>query len=182
MEKDNIKERLLNAYDYLYETGKIHSVTELADKMGRSRPSVSRALNGVPEYLNEKFLKAFTDTFDMISINYLLNGNCDMFTNKGMGALENNNDNQKLNECAAIIEKAVEKATMYADKIISSLENQLSGKDEIIKTKQETIDLQKEVIHELRQRLQNCKVNEDIPHFPYEQIVSDVTEKEHAHI
>lgn len=82
MDKEGIKERLGIAYNYLYETGKIHSVTDLAEKMKRSRPSVSRALGGVPEYMNEKFLRAFTSTFYSISYNWLLSGDGEMLENE----------------------------------------------------------------------------------------------------
>jgi SMC interacting uncharacterized protein involved in chromosome segregation len=63
------------AYNYLYDSGKVHTVTDLANKMQRSRTSVSKALNGVPEYLNEKFIISFVHVFDGIfSLEWLLNG------------------------------------------------------------------------------------------------------------
>ena len=80
MDNNGKKERLQNAYDYLYQTGQVHSITELAEKLGRSRPSVSRALNGSPMYLNDKFLKVFANAFEMISLKWLLSGDGDMFT------------------------------------------------------------------------------------------------------
>lgn len=82
MEQNGSKERLKKAYDHLYNHGIVHSVTELADKMGRSRPSVSRALNGVPEYLNEKFLIAFVHVFmPIFSLDWMLTGKGEMLTN-----------------------------------------------------------------------------------------------------
>ena len=79
MEQELVKERLQKAYEYLYDHGLVHSVTDLADKMGRSRPSVSRALNGVPEYLNEKFIAAFVFSFTPIfSLKWMLTGDGEM--------------------------------------------------------------------------------------------------------
>lgn len=84
MYQSSKKDRLNDAYEYLYSKGIVHSVTELALKMKRSRAGVSRALNGAPEYLNDKFLKSFAETFDgLFSLDYLINGNGDMFVKYG---------------------------------------------------------------------------------------------------
>ena len=129
MNRDDVKKRLLNAYDYLYETGKVHSVTELAEKMKRSRPSVSRALNGIPEYLNEKFLKSFTDTFDMISLNWLITGNGDMFTYWTPDGVM---DKQNTIDQSSLVNAA------------------LSAKDETIRAKEETIASLRDTIEALK--------------------------------
>lgn len=79
MAQDTMKERLQKAYGYLYDHGFVHSVTDLADKMGRSRSSVSRAINGSPEYLNEKFIAAFVFAFTPIfSLKWMLIGEGEM--------------------------------------------------------------------------------------------------------
>lgn len=76
MTQSNDKERMQIAYNYLYDNGKVHSVTDLAQKMNRSRASVSKAISGVPEYLTDKFMAAFSKTFNGIfSLDWLLTGN-----------------------------------------------------------------------------------------------------------
>jgi hypothetical protein len=157
MEREDVKKRLLDAYDYLYETGKIHSVTDLADKMKRSRPSVSRALNGIPEYLNEKFIKSFTDTFDMISMDWLITGNGDMFTS---WTPDNNNNN-----------------TIDQSSLVNAA---LSAKDETIKAKEETIFALRETIESLkrentllRQQLNTYRIGEEIERNPFPIGVAD---------
>ena len=55
MAQNSKKERILEAYQHLYDTGKIHSVTQLAETMGRARTGVSKAIAGNPSYLNDKF-------------------------------------------------------------------------------------------------------------------------------
>jgi hypothetical protein len=83
MVQDSKKDRIQKAYDYLYNKGVVHSVTELADLMGRARPGVSNALNGSPDYLNDKFLTAFGRTFsDYFRMEWLLSGEGQMLTPK----------------------------------------------------------------------------------------------------
>ena len=81
MIQDCKKERIQKAYEYLYNKGFVHSVTELADLMKRARPGVSNALNGSPDYLNDKFLTAFGRTFpDVFMMEWLLTGEGQMLT------------------------------------------------------------------------------------------------------
>ena len=62
MSKELMK-RFQDAYDYLYHNGRINSKTDLAKIMGAGRTSISYAYNGRPEYLNEKFLIKFSNSF-----------------------------------------------------------------------------------------------------------------------
>ena len=168
MNHEDVQKRLMEAYDYLYSTGKIHSVTELADKMNRSRPSVSRALNGVPEYLNEKFIKAFTDTFQMISFKWLINGNCDMFT---QWAPDGVIDNPQHIDQSSLINAA------------------LASKDETIRSKNETIESLRETIESLkrenamlRQQLSTYQAGEMFDHHPFPMGVADKDDNIHARV
>ena len=117
MAQNSKKDRFVDAYKYLYENGKVHSVTELAEKMGRSRPSVSRAMNGVEEYLNDKFLKSFTKCFPgVFNLDYLLNGEGELLAN-----------GQQMNDSVAAASPSD-----YRDKYIESLEKQIKDKDQQI--------------------------------------------------
>lgn len=64
-------ERFRKAYDYLYESGAIHTKKDLAEKMKVSRGSVQYAYAGNESYLNESFLKKFAktvrDDFDKVA-------------------------------------------------------------------------------------------------------------------
>lgn len=76
MIQESKRDRIQKAYKFLYDRGLVHSVTDLAVKMGRTRPGVSNAINGAPEYLNDKFMAAFSKTFNGIfSLDWLLTGN-----------------------------------------------------------------------------------------------------------
>ena len=158
MNYEEVKNRLKEAYDYLYETGKIHSVTELSDKMKRSRPSVSRALNGVPEYLNEKFLKSFTDTFQMISLDWLMTGNGDMFTYwTPDGVLDNPQPIDQSSLINAVI--------AAKDETIAALRDQLTAKDKVIQAKDELIAALRQQITILQQ---SVRIDEPFKNYPFE--------------
>lgn len=72
-------ERLNLAFNYLKRNGIAHSVTHLAQLMGRTRSTVSNALNGVAACVNEKFLSEFCGCFKVISPDWLLTGEGEMF-------------------------------------------------------------------------------------------------------
>ena len=62
-----IQERLNMCFDYLRNKGVVHTKQDVADRMGAKKHSVSRAFNGVPEYLTESFIERFAATF---ALNY----------------------------------------------------------------------------------------------------------------
>jgi hypothetical protein len=96
---------------------------------------VSSALNGNEKYLTDKLFinicEAYPQTFN---INYLLNGEGSLLTIEEKLSIENI---QKMSaptlppaiDTSFMIEKAVEKATAYADKTIAVLEKQVEDKD-----------------------------------------------------
>lgn len=149
MDRGNVKDRLQTAYKYLYDTGKVHSVTELADKMMRARSSVSRALGGSSEYLNEKFLKAFTNTFGMISYEWLLDGSGNML-------LHGNSDN----------------SVSCSNEEVEKMKTRMAEKDELITTQRQLILALQDKISELKAKL---KV-EGFDNFPFQQDNKDAKE------
>ena len=175
MDHEDVQKRLMEAYDYLYSTGKIHSVTELADKMNRSRPSVSRALNGVPEYLNEKFIKAFTDTFQMISFKWLINGNCDMFT---QWAPDGVIDNPQHIDQSSLINAAL----AAKDETITSQKETIASQKETIASLRETIESLKRENATLRQQLGTYQAGEMFDHHPFPMGVADKDDNIHARV
>lgn len=64
----NEVERFRTAYDYLYESGKVHSITEFAKAIGAARTSVSKAYNGDLKYLKGaimvKVAAAYSEIFN----------------------------------------------------------------------------------------------------------------------
>lgn len=83
---DSRAKRLNEAYKYLYNKGIVHSISGLADAMGKARPSVSRALSGVDGYVTDKFLSTFCGAFPYINPNWLLTGEGEMLAPQPMAA------------------------------------------------------------------------------------------------
>jgi hypothetical protein len=137
MAQSSKKERLNQAYEYLYQRGFVHSVTELAAKMERSRPGVNKALNGVPDYLNDKFLQAFAKTFPgTISLDWLINGTGEMLQ-QGQEPEPTREPSQPVIDHSSLVN-----ATIAAkDGEIAALKACIRNKDEIIQMKDETIAL-----------------------------------------
>ena len=161
MAQDCKKDRLIEAYNYLYNNGKVHSVTDLADKMGRSRPSVSRAMSGVPEYLNEKFLKCFSDSFPgVFNLDYLLTGEGTLLANETQPATPERVATPTTYDVSILIEKAVEKATAYSDKCIAILEKQVEDLRRGIETRDR-------VINTLQQKINAMQLEDTLDKYPF---------------
>lgn len=154
MLQDGKKERIKNAYDYLYNKGLVHSVTDLANKMGRARPGVSNALNGVPEYLNDKFIIRFAKVFGL-SAGWLLTGDGEML-------LE-----QQSNE------QPVSQEPIDHSSLINAL---LASKDETIAAQQREIEAKDELIASLKSNLNDLRaslLNGNLKDYPFDMGVAE---------
>ena len=122
---------------------------DIADKMGMAESSFTRALARCKEKNDEDFVIAFHSAVNKyISLDYLLKGEGELIlkTDRLFNDIEQElKDTQKTIERFGIpseipkaidysflIEKAVEKATAYADKTIASLEDRIKDKDKYI--------------------------------------------------
>lgn len=145
MKQDCKKERLQKAFDFLYNKGIVHSVTELALKMQRSRPSVSRALNGVPEYLNDKFLVAFAQTFvGTFSLEWLETG-------KGEMLLPEDGKQQ-------VVDNATNSNVDWQQVAYDTMKSQIEDLRARLEEKQIIIDSQKREIELLNMRIRGMEL------------------------
>jgi transcriptional regulator with XRE-family HTH domain len=70
-----MKNRLNKAFHHLIGIGLISNQKDLADRMGYSRTSISKALNGYKDYLTESFMNKLYDVFpDIFNTAWLLTG------------------------------------------------------------------------------------------------------------
>lgn len=165
MSQSSVIERLQMAYNYLYDNGKVHTITDLANKMKRSRASVSKALNGSPDYLTDKFLTVFARSFDnIISLEWLLTGKGEMVAG---GNIENE-DNCLLwkTDQSSLINSAIagrDEANASKKETIESLKRELETKDKMISM------LEREN-NELREKLsKECSLKD----FPFDMGVAE---------
>ena len=73
------KDVFQKAFAYLLGNNEIKTKTELSERMGCTRSSVSKAYNGDPSYLTDDFLRKFSAAFPgVFSLSWLLTGEGNM--------------------------------------------------------------------------------------------------------
>ena len=175
------QKRLNEVYDHLHNYCGIHTKSEFADIIKYARAYVSSALNGNEKYLTDKLFinicEAFPQTFN---IDYLLNGKGELLTIQEEVAIE---DLKKMAapmlppaiDTSFMIEKAVEKATAYADKTIAVLEKQVEDKDK-------EIDRLLHRIQELEAIAKFYKDKNPLEDYPFDMGVADRGDKKTARV
>lgn len=133
--------RVKQALTWLKRNGILQK--DIADKMGMAESSFTRALARIKEKNDEDFVISFHSTVSkFISLDYLLNGRGEMLVQKEKADDAHTDTPTVLSssmDTSFLIEKAVEKATAYADKTIATLESQIADKDKYIKVLEKRI-------------------------------------------
>lgn len=79
MDKISAHKRLLQAIDYLKDSGMARKHEDIAELCGLPRPNISAAINGNPRYVTEGNLRKFAAAYsDYISEEWLLTGEGEM--------------------------------------------------------------------------------------------------------
>ena len=79
MDKISAHKRLLQAIDYLKDSGMARKHEDIAELCGLPRPNISAAINGNPRYVTEGNLRKFATAYsDYISEEWLLTGEGEM--------------------------------------------------------------------------------------------------------
>lgn len=146
MDKKLKNELFKVAVDYLFREKKVGSQKDLAEKIGITEPSLSRVMNGgrtVSDKTLHKMNEAFGGIFNMA---YFRGEDPHCMLMEDLIYYKQHPEKRlvfdKQQETASpapqaidytfLIEKAVEKATAYADKTIATLEKQVADKDKQI--------------------------------------------------
>ena len=181
------RQKILNeVYEHLHDHWNVHTKGDFADIIGYARAYISSALNGNPKYLTDKLFINIHDAFpDVFNLEYLLHGKGCIITNVEEARIGSFEQDQKKSKPDTIdytfmIEKAVEKATAYADKTISVLENQLADKDKQLAQRDEYIALLRQRIEQLEAAL-NAQPDET-GKFLFPQGVADKNEEVRARV
>lgn len=139
MEVNDIKARLKQAYHHLKGAGLINDQKDLADKMGYSRTSISKALNGYEDYLTESFVMKLQQTFsNVFSKEWLLTGDGNMLKNIS-DTLHNANSHESLGNNEFIL---------YLRDQISDLKDVIESKDREINNLNQEIGRLKGILDE----------------------------------
>ena len=87
------------AFAYLLGNSKIKSKTELAEKMGSTRSTVSKAYSGDTNYLTDDFIRKFTAAFPgVFSLQGLLSGNGPLLAENAQEDTKSNGMNDSSND------------------------------------------------------------------------------------
>lgn len=114
------KEIFQKAFAYLLGNSKIKSKTELAEKMGSTRSTVSKAYSGDTNYLTDDFIRKFTAAFPgVFSLQGLLSGNGPLLAENSQ---EDNKSNGMTNSSDENISKLLEQNKELIDVLKKSLE------------------------------------------------------------
>ena len=133
------EKRLHEVFEHLRKFFGIHTQTDFAVALKYSRVYISSALNGNEKNLTDKLFENICEAYPgVFDLNYLLTGKGSLLTieeevkNEDIEKMANPATAPQAIDYTFLIEKAVEKATAYADKTIATLEKQVADKDKQI--------------------------------------------------
>ena len=180
------QKRLIEVYEHLRRYFGIHTKTGFAEAIQYGRTSMSAAMNGDEKYLTDSLFKNICDTYKgVFDLNYLLNGEGQLLTieekmkSEDIEKTINPTSPPQAIDYTFLIEKAVEKATAYADKTISMLEKQVSILEKDVEAKNEEIKRLKTQLHEYEIATTVVTPNKN---YPFEVGVSEKTDIPSAEI
>lgn len=91
--------RIATAIDYLKSIGRVHKQQDIAEQMGATESSLSRALKGDVKYLTDKFIQRFNKAYgNIFNEGWLMGGECDMLTNENEPTAQTANKTVQVNE------------------------------------------------------------------------------------
>lgn len=135
------QERLKEVYNHLRSYFGIHTQIDFAEAIHITRPALSSAMNGNEAYLTKNLFQKICAAYPgVFNLNYLLTGEGQLLTieeevkSEDIKKTSNPTPAPQAIDYTFLIEKAVEKATAYADKTIAVLEKQVTDKDREIAT------------------------------------------------
>jgi hypothetical protein len=183
------QKRLIEVYEHLRRYFGIHTKTGFAEALHYGRTSLSAAINGDESYLTDKLFKNICEAYPgVFDLNYLLTGDGQLLTIEE--EVKSEDIEKAINPTSApqaidytfLIEKAVEKATAYADKTIAMMEKQINRLENDIDAKDQEIKRLQSRIQELETENIILKNEESLGKYPFEMGVSDKKEPQQTHV
>lgn len=160
--------RFMEVVQWLIDNGKAANQGDLCVKAGYG-PNIISRISHNHNTVSEDTIRTLCEKFHDANIDYIRKGTGCVSRHEVKDVKEvevPNVDKIPALDYSFLIEKAVEKATSYADKTISTLEKQVADKDE-------TIKMLKARIHELEGVVNYYKNKEQLSDYPFQMGVSD---------
>ena len=184
------------AVDYIYKEHLVGSQGELADKIGISASALSRIMSNkkfVGDDTLRKMNEAFGNRFNMAYfrgedpqcmlmedlIYYKQHPEERMVFEKSQ---ESHSTEPQAIDYTFLIEKAVEKATAYADKTIAMMEKQINRLENDLDAKEQEMKRLQARIQELEAENIIFKNGESLGEYPFEMAVSDKNEPQQTRV
>jgi hypothetical protein len=150
------QKRLNEVYEHLRKFYGIHTQSDFANALRKSRNAITLALNGDEKYLTDKLFKNICEAYKgVFDLNYLLTGEGDLFT------VEEDTRNDAIKETFGMIDQSSMVNALIAakDETIASLRRELDAKNE-------TIALQRSRIADLERQLAAARMS-DMDNYPF---------------
>jgi hypothetical protein len=143
-------------YEHLRKFYGIHTQSDFANALRKSRNAITLALNGDEKYLTDKLFTTICEAYKgVFNLNYLLTGQGDLLT------VEEDAHNDAIQETFGMIDQSSMVNALIAskDETIASLRRELDAKNE-------TITLQRSRIADLERQLAAARMS-DIDNYPF---------------
>ena len=152
------QKRLKEVYEYLRKFYGIHTQSDFANALRKSRNAITLALNGDEKYLTDKLFTTICEAFQgVFDLQYLLTGEGSLLTTEEE---VHNKEYEKLYNPQPIDQSSLVNALLAAkDETIESLKRELAAKDE-------TIALQRSRIAELERQIAASTLS-DLSRYPF---------------
>ena len=183
------EKRLHEVFEHLRKFFGIHTQTDFAVALKYSRVYISSALNGNKKNLTDKLFENICEAYPgVFDLNYLLTGEGQLLTieeevkSEDIEKAINPTSAPKAIDYTFLIEKAVEKATAYADKTIAMMEKQINRLENDLDAKEQEIKRLQARVQELETESIIFRNGESIERYPFEMGVSDKNEQKRTHV
>lgn len=175
------QKRLNEVYEHLRKFYGIHTQSDFANALRKSRNAITLALNGDEKYLTDKLFKNICEAYKgVFDLNYLLTGKGSLLT---IEKEVHNEDHERLYNPQPIDQSSLINAALAAkDETIAALRDQLTAKDTVIQAKDELIANLRQQISTLHQQLHAAKDEELFKDFPFPKGIADKHDTDPAHV
>lgn len=188
------QKRLKKVYEHLRKFYGIHTQSDFANALRKSRNAITLALNGDEKYLTDKLFTTICEAYKgVFNLNYLLTGEGDLLTleeevhsNEFEKQVTQQNNLPPATDQTYIMSRVVEsmlKPIQDAhDKLVATLEKQIADKDAQIQQQADLIASLQKVISDLRALPSVATIEEIMNRHPFPIGVAETQESPRAQV
>ena len=169
------QKRLKEVYEHLRKFYGIHTQSDFANALRKSRNAITLALNGDEKYLTDKLFKNICEAYPgVFNLNYLLTGEGSLLT---IEEEVHNEEHEKLYNPQPIDQSSLVNALLASkDETIDSLKSRIADIQRTIADKEEIIKARDARILELERRIAQLNAD-DLSKYPYTIGVAEHSDK-----